>query len=448
MQFPLRALTDQYISKSYQDVLQQYPSSSLYYILDGLGNVVATLNSSSVGDLLITSNMTASMSVASASYATSASYEIIHEASSSYADTSSVAFTSIFSDTASVAILAYMADTASLAAEAISASYAPSVPSDIAISASWASSSISASYVPNLYPQTEQISASWASSSLSSSYAVSASWAPSTSTSTPTGRPLLTASLDYYVHPTGSNTNNGYSWSSPFSTIQTALNSASVWDYNNNNINIYLANGTYSGSTPSSAVATLVPAVGLSAPTQLNIIGNVSSPSSVLLSGSANVAIGAPANTYATIRGAKLESGANNCIRAADGGYLILSSSVSFGKSAFYHIYTTYGGFVRSSSGYSISGSADRHFYAQFGGKIQVNNCTVTSMAGLNFATAFAFADVLSIIGAYSITWATGSTTGKRYWIQSNAVCQTFGASATYFPGNVAGEVVGGGLYI
>jgi hypothetical protein len=55
MQFLSRELTNQYISTSYQDVLQQYPTGSLFYVLDGLGNVVAVLNSSSVGDLIITS---------------------------------------------------------------------------------------------------------------------------------------------------------------------------------------------------------------------------------------------------------------------------------------------------------------------------------------------------------------------------------------------------------
>jgi hypothetical protein len=65
---------------------------------------------------------------------------------------------------------------------AISASWAPSMPSDTAISASWASSSlsasyaISASYAPSS-PSTTAISASWASSSISASYALTASYA-------------------------------------------------------------------------------------------------------------------------------------------------------------------------------------------------------------------------------------------------------------------------------
>lgn len=48
MRFPLRDLTDQYISLSYQDVLQTYNQSDKNYILDGYGNVIFSVESSSV----------------------------------------------------------------------------------------------------------------------------------------------------------------------------------------------------------------------------------------------------------------------------------------------------------------------------------------------------------------------------------------------------------------
>ena len=37
MQFPQRDLTNQYISTSYQDVVQRYLSGSIDYLLDGFG---------------------------------------------------------------------------------------------------------------------------------------------------------------------------------------------------------------------------------------------------------------------------------------------------------------------------------------------------------------------------------------------------------------------------
>jgi len=61
MAFPLQALTEKYVSSSYQDVLQQYSSSSYLYVLDGLGNVVFNIPSASVGNTIITSDVTSSM---------------------------------------------------------------------------------------------------------------------------------------------------------------------------------------------------------------------------------------------------------------------------------------------------------------------------------------------------------------------------------------------------
>lgn len=84
MRFPNRDFTDQYISSSYQDVLQKYSNtSSLVYILDGYGNVVYGLVTSSVGDVLITSNMTSSMTVLSASFS-----QVIFQQSASFASSS------------------------------------------------------------------------------------------------------------------------------------------------------------------------------------------------------------------------------------------------------------------------------------------------------------------------------------------------------------------------
>jgi len=68
MQFPARDFTNQYISASYQDVLQKYIPSDTLYVLDGLGNVLFSIPSSSIGQILITSDVTSSMTVASSSY--------------------------------------------------------------------------------------------------------------------------------------------------------------------------------------------------------------------------------------------------------------------------------------------------------------------------------------------------------------------------------------------
>jgi len=180
MNFPSRDFTNKYISSSYQDALQQYSTGSLFYVLDGLGNVVAVLNSSSIGDLIITSNMTSSMSVASASYAVSYSYSNITIVSSSFA---SASISSSYSLTASYALNGGSGGGSGVT---------PGGSYDV--SASFASASISASYAltasyaqlsfDSLFSDTASLSiysdfagtSSLSANSISSSYALTASY--------------------------------------------------------------------------------------------------------------------------------------------------------------------------------------------------------------------------------------------------------------------------------
>jgi hypothetical protein len=231
MRFPSQDLGPQYISQSYQDVLQHYITGGFLYVLDGYGNVVFTVNSSSIGDTVITSNMTSSMTVASASISNiyqvhqvsssfasssvSASYALTSSISlySNAADSASYAISSIFSDTASLAIYSDFSGTASLAMETISASYALTssyalnsggttiiTGSLYPITSSWSNYSSTASYfsgsvIGSVPSSSYAVSASWAPSSdgsISSSYALTASYALNGGTG---GTSLITASL-------------------------------------------------------------------------------------------------------------------------------------------------------------------------------------------------------------------------------------------------------------
>lgn len=77
MIFPTKDFTNQFISSSYQDVLQQYLLDDTLYFLDGYGNVVGSIPSSSIGYNLITSDVTSSMTVLSSSHALTASYAFV-----------------------------------------------------------------------------------------------------------------------------------------------------------------------------------------------------------------------------------------------------------------------------------------------------------------------------------------------------------------------------------
>lgn len=176
MNFPERDLSNQFISRSYQDVVQQFLNTgSFLYLLDGYGNVIFQIPSSSYGGIILTQDQSASyaLQALSASYAPgSPSISASYALSSSYAFSSSYAITATMADVATFAeqsLTASVADTASIA---ISASYAgtASVLLGSITSASYAlsaSKALSASY---------STTASTALTSISASSAVTASY--------------------------------------------------------------------------------------------------------------------------------------------------------------------------------------------------------------------------------------------------------------------------------
>lgn len=128
MQFPLRDLTNQFISLSYQDVVQRYdPSTSTIYLLDGYGDVILSFPSSSNGQILTTDQ--------------TASYSLY----SDFSGTSSYSLYSVFSGTASYSLTSKFADSSNISTNANTASYVQGFNVDgMVVSASYA---ISASNV-------------------------------------------------------------------------------------------------------------------------------------------------------------------------------------------------------------------------------------------------------------------------------------------------------------
>jgi hypothetical protein len=142
MNFPSRDFTTQFISQSYQDVIQRYTLDPVHiYLLDALGNAVVSLPQTE--SLLLSADQTSSMTVAS----------------------SSVSAVSILSDTSSYSFFSEISDTSSLSVESISSSF-----SETALSASWSPSSIPGT---TLYTgSTYDITSSWSNNSQTASFLV------------------------------------------------------------------------------------------------------------------------------------------------------------------------------------------------------------------------------------------------------------------------------------
>ena len=258
MRFPSQDFSNQYISLSYQAVVQTYAQGTASYLLDGNGNVLGFIPTSSVGQQFITADqpvplaLTASYAMnggsggssissswasqslsssfatsantasftetclfalnsevaetaISASVVVSASYAFLSQqaAHSTLSDTSSLSLIALFADTASYAFESTFSDTASLAAYANyagSSSYA--INASQAVSASYAATASWAQNIPTV------VSTLFASSSVSSSFSVtasyllnyappvSASWASASSTYAATSSYAITSSYE------------------------------------------------------------------------------------------------------------------------------------------------------------------------------------------------------------------------------------------------------------
>ena len=112
------------------------------------------------------------------------------------------------------------------------------------------------------------------------------------------------------------------------------------------------------------------------------------------------------------------------------------------------HVRADQGGITTCTAACEISDNAVNHFQLAAGGQIRHVNITGNTLTSTPaFSAEFAGCDDLSFLSAQGSTWTTGSATGKRYDVNRNAVIQTSGGGATFFPGDVAGTTATGGVY-
>jgi len=260
-------------------------------------------------------------------------------------------------------------------------------------------------------------------------------------------REKLAAARTYYVGPVsppagwgaGSNSNNGLTVLFPFLTIQYAYDLiANTLDLNGYTVTIQIGDGTFTGGLLISK-----PWVGGGAVT---VQGNTGAMSSVIISTTSASAISNTANLPGrlTVQYVKLTTATSgSCISNAGIGKIFFNH-IEFGACAGTHLSTDGNGATINSlfGTYTISGNALAHMDSQNQGFIIIQFATITITGTPAFSTAFAYANNLALINAYSPSY-TGSATGPRYLIMMNSVCQ----SGTTMPGDSAGSTATGGQY-
>ena len=253
---------------------------------------------------------------------------------------------------------------------------------------------------------------------------------------------LLTANRIYYVRTDGSNSNDGLSNTAggAFLTIQKAVDVCAALIALNSSITltIQVASGTY--TTP---VFLKMP-LGIDT---LSILGDIASPSNVVISTTNGSCFYANSLGNWTIRGFKLTTTTSGFgLLAMEPGAKFYCGNLDFGSVANAHIVAYRGSFINISQDYAISGGAQHHAAAQIGSMIYCENRTITLTGTPNFSVTFAWSLSASTIYAAGNTYS-GAATGLRYRADGLSFIDTLGAGATYFPGDAAGTVSSGGIY-
>lgn len=259
----------------------------------------------------------------------------------------------------------------------------------------------------------------------------------------PGGREVLTANRTYYVRTDGSNNNDGLSNASggAFLTLQKAIDVAAGLDLSIYNVTIQVGSGTYtSGVTVNGAW------IGAGTVT---LRGDTATPANCIISTTGASCITCSSNGRISVEGFEFRTTTSgSALDVSTGGLITVSGNVIFGAVAVNHIRAIqYGSILLGSVNYTVNGSAQRHFSASPAGYINIFSATVTLTGTPAFSGAFAFADRLGFITNTNVTY-TGGATGARYIANSNAVINTNGGGANFFPGSIAGSTATGGQYL
>ncbi len=257
------------------------------------------------------------------------------------------------------------------------------------------------------------------------------------------GREVLTANRTYYVRTDGSNSNDGLSNASggAFLTIQKAIDIVAALDLSIYNVTIQVGSGTYTSGAA-------VNGAWIGAGT-VTLRGDTTTPANCIISTTGAACISCSSNGRLNVEGFEFRTTTSgSALDASTGGFITVSGNVSFGACAANHLRATqYGSILINAVNYTINGSAVRHHSASPAGYINLVNLTVTLTGTPAFSGGFAFADRLGFITNTNVIYS-GSATGARYAANSNAVINTNGGGANFFPGSVAGSAATGGQYL
>ena len=251
----------------------------------------------------------------------------------------------------------------------------------------------------------------------------------------PSMQETLTAARTYYVRTDGNDANTGLANTSggAFLTIGHAMDVARSINLSIYDITIAVGAGTFAEG--------LLPLPYVTGGGIIKVQGTAGSTTISSADGNCIESYGLCWWSFANLI---LTTSDGRAVEANDGSHIELID-VTFGAVSDQAIAARYGGWVTLVGDITITGDCKNFLYAFRNGAIYSPADSIT-LSGTRAFTTFAVAELASYIQCG--TSFTGSATGKRYDVTGNGVIYTFGAGATYFPGDVAGTTATGGQYL
>jgi hypothetical protein len=258
-------------------------------------------------------------------------------------------------------------------------------------------------------------------------------------------RELLTAARTYYVRTDGSDSNTGLANTAggAFLTLQKAMDViAGTLDMGGQTVTVQVGSGTYTGAMIGKVC------VGQASTSSLLFLGDATTPSNVVIDRASGICFSAVAPGIGfRVQGFELKTADDVGLATADQG-VIEFLDIIFGDCGFSHTYAARGSTLSLQGEYEINGDAFAHFYIDGGGHAVgfFGSAQTMTVTGTPAISVFTYAVTTGTVELLNVTYS-GSATGQRYLVELNAVVNTLGGGANYFPGDVAGATATGGQY-
>jgi hypothetical protein len=258
-------------------------------------------------------------------------------------------------------------------------------------------------------------------------------------------REVLTSDRAYYVRTDGSDVNDGLSnsTSGAFATISKALDTVRVIDPSEYVVVVHLGTGKFKEDV------TLPRHMGSN---NMIISGSPTFGATVIENNTNPVTITSTVSDKWTlkdfeVRAVVTSSGASCIYTQAEGGATL--TNVQFSSSFGHHVVAYYGANVIFSGNYRITGNTgagSHHILCSYGSYVHLTNLTCSLVGARTWGSRFVAASQGGCIRADTFSYS-GSATGTRWSAATNGTIYINSVSTTWFPGNLTGSAVSGGLY-